>query len=39
MSDYGYLITFQDSRSGRRRAIMTDKPISSGHRDREEMHA
>ena len=29
----------QDSRTGPRRTIMNDKPISSGHRNREEMHA
>ena len=29
----------QDSRTGPRRSIINDKPISSGHRNREEMHA
>ena len=29
----------QDSRTGPRRTIINDKPISSGHRNREEMHA
>ena len=51
MSDYGHPITFGLSlipsvealeeylRTGPRRTVMNDKPISSGHRNLEEMHA
>jgi hypothetical protein len=37
--DYLAMKRIQDSRIGPRRTIMHDKPISSGHRNREEMHA